>query len=126
MLKITLRPGAYVEPSVIFRQIAVAGYQARTSDVRLSAIGTLTKEGGRLLLTLDDVKPGPQTFTLAPAPSKNPAEQAASTTGFDRLAARNGQRVEVTGQWRAAMNKTDLPTLLISGAGESPKPKAGA
>jgi hypothetical protein len=57
VLKITLRPGAFVEPSLVFRQIAVAGYQARTSDVRLSAEGTLTKEGDRLLLTLDNVNP---------------------------------------------------------------------
>jgi hypothetical protein len=126
VLKITLRPGAFVEPSLVFRQIAVAGYQARTSDVRLSAEGTLTKEGDRLLLTLHNVKPGPQTFTLLPAPSKNTTEEATNTAAFNRLAARAGQRVEVTGQWRAGVNKTDHPTLLISGAGEPLKPKVGA
>ncbi len=130
VVNITLRPGAFVEPPVIFRQIAAAGYQARTSDVRLSAAGALTKEGDRLFLTLDDVKPGPQTFALAPAPSKKAAEQEANMAAFKSLAARSGQRVEVTGLWRAGANKTDRPTLLISGgtgssAGEPPKAKSG-
>ena len=130
MVRITLRPGAFVDPPVVFRQIAAAGYQARASDVHLSAEGALTKEGDRLLLTLDDVKPGPQTFALAPASSKNAAEQAANTAAFDRLAARAGQRVEVTGSWRAGTGKNGRPTLLISNmsisANEPPKAKPGA
>lgn len=47
------------------KTIEEGGYGARREDIRLMLIGTLSKEGESFVLTLGDVKPGPQVFLVS-------------------------------------------------------------
>ena len=47
------------------KTIEDGGYGARRDDIRLTLTGVLSKEGESFVLTLGDVKPGPQAFLLS-------------------------------------------------------------
>jgi hypothetical protein len=96
-----LKPGAWIEVDKYVKQIADAGYQARRDDIRLTVTGMVTKEGDKLLLTVDDVKPEAQTLALSAASSKDRAEAERFASELRSAADKLGKRVEVVGWWKA-------------------------
>ena len=102
-----------MDPTLFFKNIGDAGYQARRDDVRFTMTGMLSKEGDTLLLTVSDVKPGPQVFALAPATSKDAKEQAAFTAAYDDLAKRVGQSVTLEAFWKPPAKKEAKAVLLV-------------
>jgi hypothetical protein len=112
---VSIKPGVWIEPSRFFQQISDAGYAARKDDVRLTLTGTLVKEGDRLLLRVEDVKPGPQEFLLLPGKSKDEKEASAFAEAFQEASEKVGKTVELEGVWKPAdkKDKTALPTLTL-------------
>ena len=121
-LEIALKPGAWIDPPQLFRQIAEAGYQARKDDVRLALTGTITKEGDDLLFTMGDVKPGPRVFRLAEAVSKNTEEQAALTAAFRGAGQSVGRPVQIDAYWQSPAEKEGKATLLVRQVRPAPSP----
>ena len=119
-MNIRLKPGVWIEPAAFFKQIEGAGYQARKNDVRLSLTGTVTKEGDELLLSVADVKPGPQVFRLAAAVSKDAKEQATVTDAFGNVGQSVGRSVLLEGYWLPPANKGGRATLLVRTVGPTP------
>lgn len=121
----TLKPGAWIDPALFIKQIADAGYEARKDEVRLTLTGKLDKEGDRLLLTLDDVKPEPQKFVIVKGESKKEKETKDFADAYTQAEAFAGKTVQVEGLWKPANTKQDknaLPTLTLTHIGEW-KPK---
>jgi hypothetical protein len=111
-LEIALKPGVWIDPQLYVKQIAGAGYAARKDEIRLTLRGRVEREENWLALVVDDVKPGPQRFTLELATSKDEKEAAAFKEAYSRLADLAGTTVEVDGWWRAATKK-DGPVVLL-------------
>ena len=101
---VTLRPGAWIEPEQLFRQIALTGYKARPDDVSLTLRGRVTRSPDGLLLTVGDVTPGPQRFLLAPADDKARRE-------MEKFGAEPGE-TEVEARWRPVAPRNPPPALL--------------
>ena len=110
----------WVDPAQFIKQIAGAGYQARKDDLRLTLTGKVTKEGDTYLLTVADVKPGPQVFVLNPATSKDAKEHASFSGAFGALAQRVGQATEVEGFWSPPGKEGDKPRLLVRQVSSAP------
>lgn len=104
-LDVTLKPGTWIDPPRFFKQIGDAGYGARKDDTRLTLTGKLTKDGDRLLLTLDDVKPGPQSFVVVRGTSKDAKEAQALDTAWSEAQKLAGQMVELEGRWKPGEKK---------------------
>ena len=102
---VTLRPGAWIEPEQLFRQIALTGYKARPDDVSLTLRGRVTRSlEGALLLTVSDITPGPQRFLLAPA-DDNAARE------LEKLGT-EPRDTEVEARWRPVPPHHPQPALL--------------
>jgi hypothetical protein len=108
-----VKPGAWIDPSQYIKSIGDAGYQARKDDVRLTLMGKLSREGDDYLLTLDDVKPGPQVFVVQAATPKNEKERADFATAFGRLGKLTGQEVELEAFWKPSSKKGEKASLLV-------------
>jgi hypothetical protein len=112
-----VKPGAWIDPSAYIKSIGDAGYQARKDDVRLTLTGKLSREGDAYLLTLDDVKPGPQVFVVQSATSKNEKEKADFASAFGRLGDMTGQTVELEAFWKPPAKKGEKAILLVRRVG---------
>ncbi len=112
-LEIQVKRGAWIDPAQFFRNIRDAGYQARKDDVRLTLTGQVAKQGDQLLFLLNDVKPGPQAFLLAPDTPKDPRERAAFTAAYNDMIRRVGQTVGLEALWKPAADKGGRATLLV-------------
>jgi hypothetical protein len=110
-LDIALKSGVWVEPSKFFVQISEAGYEARKNEVRLTLTGKITQEDDRLLLILDDVKPGPQKFLLAQGESKNEKEAQTLAEAFRKIEGLVGQTVELEGVWQPPTDRKEKSAL---------------
>lgn len=112
----TLKPAAWVDPDKFIKQIADAGYAARKDDIRLTLTGKVTKEGDKLFLTVDDVKPGPQKFLLLQGMNKNEKQAKDRSDAYQAVSSKAGEIVELEGLWKPADTKKDkqaLPSLSI-------------
>jgi len=134
-LDVTLKPDAWVDPEKFVKQIADAGYAARRDEIKLTLTGMLLREGERLLFTMSDVKPGPQTFIIVAVASKVEKDEKAIEEAFKEAGDRVGETVEIEGYWRPADTKKDknaLPTLALirvsasSGAAPATNPRPEA
>jgi hypothetical protein len=115
-LDITLKSGYWIDPPKFFKQIDDAGYQARRTDVRLTLTGKITQEGDRLLLVLDDVKPGTQKFVLVKGESKKDDVRQKLADAFKEAGDLADKQVELEVEWKAPTDKKDkaaLPTLAV-------------
>ena len=116
-LDITLKPGTWLDPNAFIKQIADAGYAARKDEIRLTLTGKLSQNGDRVLLLLEDVKPGPQTLLLVSGTSKDDKESKAMAEAWKQTTAKIGEVVEVEGYWKAGDTKKDkgaLSTLTLT------------
>ena len=116
-LEVTLKQGVWIDPAKFIQQIADAGYAARKEDVRITLTGTVSKEGERLFLTADDLKPAPPRFELIQAKGRTEKEAAAWSEAFKAVSAGAGTTVELEGYWTPAntkKNKDALPTLSVT------------
>jgi len=125
-LDVTLKPGAWIDPEKIFRQISDAGYSARKDEVRLTLTGKILKEGDKLFLLLDDIKSGPLKFLLLKGSSKKEQEAKALTEAFQAAGEQGDMTVELEGLWRPAdkRDKSALPMLTVLKVGPA-RPKEG-
>ena len=90
-MKVTLKPGAWVEPSRMIKAIRDAGFTPVPEEVHLTLSGTLESRDGGVVLVLTGMTT-PREMTCAAAP------------GHDALARelreQSGRKVEITGRWR--------------------------
>lgn len=115
-LDVTLRPGAWVDPSTFIKQIGDAGYAARKDDIRLTLTGKVVKEGSKLVLVVEDVKPAPQRLELLPPPAKNAKAANSWKEALKTIDDAAGRSMEVEGYWTPANTKKDkdaLPSLAV-------------
>ena len=114
-LDITLKPGVWIEPTRYFQQISDAGYEARKDSVRLTLTGKITKEGDKLFLTLEDVKPNPVKFVLLAGTSKKEEEAKKLAVAFQMAGEHLDQTLELEGTWKPAdkKDKAALPSLMV-------------
>jgi hypothetical protein len=123
-LEITLKPGVWIDPGKFIKQIADAGYAARKDDIRLTLTGKVTKEGDRLYLSAEDLRPNPEKFLLVQGAAKNPSDIKARIDAFTEVSGLVGQASEVEGLWKPADTRQDRgpqPTLTVIRVGH-PKP----
>ncbi len=124
-LDVTLKAESWIEPEKFLKQIADAGYEARKDDVRLTLRGKLDKDGDRLILTLDDVQPGPQKFVVTQGESKKEKEAKDFADAYAQAQGLVGKAVEIEGYWKPADKKKvkeALPGLTVTRIAEF-KPK---
>jgi hypothetical protein len=115
-LDVTLKRGVWIDPAKFVQQIADAGYAARKDDVRITLTGLISKDGENLLLTAEDLKPGPPKFELIQAKGRNEKEASAWAEAFKVAGASIGKMVELDGYWTPAnvkKNKDALPNLAV-------------
>jgi hypothetical protein len=125
---VTLKEGVWIDIPRFFKQVSDAGYGPRREDVRLTLTGKITEEGNRLLLTVDDVKPGPQVFLLAQGKSKDAKEKGQMEKAFKDARSLVGEVVEMEGVWKPPVNKSekDTPaTLFLRRAIKAPERRRG-
>lgn len=94
----------------------------------MTLTGKITEEGNRLLLTVDDVKPGPQVFLLAQGKSKDAKEKGQMEKAFKDARSLVGEVVEMEGVWKPPVNKSekDTPaTLFLRRAIKAPERRRG-
>lgn len=116
-LDVTLKAGSWIEPEKFIKQIADAGYEARKDDIKLTVTGKLDRDGDRLALTLDDVKPATQKFVVTKGDSRKEKEAREFTDAYAQAETLAGKRVEIEGYWRPADRKKDkdaLPSLAVT------------
>lgn len=93
--------------------------------MRLTLTGKITKDGDRLLLTLDDIKPGVQKFLLVKGDSKKDDAKQKLADAFKEAGDLADKQVELEGEWKVPADKKDktaLPTLTVIRV-VMPKPK---
>ena len=90
-MKVTLKPGAWVDPAKMMQAVGDAGFTPVPEDVRLTVTGTLEKREGRFVLVLDRMKE-PRTLTCIASGPDNVLERA--------LAQNAGRAVEIHGRWQ--------------------------
>jgi copper chaperone CopZ len=116
-LDVALHPRTWVDPSRLFREIRLVGYRARPDELKLRLRGTVSRSGDGLVLTLEDVAPGPVRFRLAPADArgKRREEIDIALAGL-RNAIEDGERrtIEVEGLWRPARTPGEPASLLLT------------
>src|SRR5580765_7117018 len=90
-MKVTLKAGAWVEPSRMIKAIRDAGFTPVPEDIHLTLSGTLeARDGGVVLVLTGMTAPREMTCTAAPGHDAIPRE----------LKERSGRKVELTGRWR--------------------------
>jgi hypothetical protein len=92
MIQVTLKPGAWVEPSEMMQAIRDAGFTAVPENVRLTVTGTLRSRDGRFLLALDRMNT-PLTLACVRGQQGGPPDPA--------LIEKLGRVVELRGRWVA-------------------------
>lgn len=110
-LDVTLKPGIWIDPEKFIKQIGDAGYAARKDDIRLTVTGKITKEGDKLLFSMEDVKPGPQKLLLVQGKNKNEKEAKAWADAFMETSNKIGETVELEGFWKPGDTKKDKEAL---------------
>ena len=121
-----LKRGVWTDPPQFFKQVEAAGYGARKNEVAITLTGKLTREGEWLLLTVDDVRPGPQRFVIVKGTSRDSKQNHAFGHAYDEAGKHAGRSVEVDGWWRPPADKKDkaaLSTLAVTRVVET-KPSA--
>jgi hypothetical protein len=115
-LEITLKRGVWTDPSKFIQQIAGAGYAARKSEVRITLTGMISKEGDRIVLTANDLKPGPPKFELVQAKGSGEKEARTWSEALQAAGEMSGKTVEVEGFWTppdTKKNKDALQKLAV-------------
>ena len=121
-LDVFLKRGVWIDPPLFFKQVEAAGYGARKNEVIMTLTGKLAREGDRLILTVDDVKPGPQKFVIVKGTSKDSKQNHSFGHAYDEAGKHAGRAVEVDGWWKPPADKKDknaLPTLAVTRVVES-------
>lgn len=90
VVRVTLKPGAWVDPSRMTQAIHDAGFTPVPEDVRFTMTGLLETRDGRVVLALEGMT------TARDVDCVEPADRGASDP---RLAGHAGQRVELKGRW---------------------------
>lgn len=90
-MTVTLKPGAWVDPSAMTKAIHAAGFTPVPEEVFLKLAGTIAQRDGRFVLVLSAMKE-PREVTLVP-PEKDGAPAAAALREHD------GAAVKVSGRW---------------------------
>jgi hypothetical protein len=90
-MKVTLKAGAWVEPSGMIKAIHDAGFTPVPEDIHLTLVGTLeARDGGVVLVLTGMTTPREMTCTPAPGHDAIPRE----------LKEQSGRKVEIKGRWR--------------------------
>ena len=84
-IEVSSRSGIWLDPALLLKQIARAGYEARRGDVLVRATGRLRRVGDRWTLALEQPGGAAREVALVGAPGPGWVEDAA---------------VEVRGLWR--------------------------
>jgi len=90
VVRVILKPGAWVDPSRMTQAIRDAGFTPVPEDVRFTMTGALESRQGRVVLVLEGMA------TAREVDCVEPADRGASDS---RLAGHAGQRVELKGRW---------------------------
>ena len=90
LVRVSLKPGAWVEPTKMTRAIRDAGFTPVPEEVSLTVTGTLESREGRFVLVLDHMVK-PMEVACIPAPDGD-APEAALRTNL-------GKTVEIEGLW---------------------------
>lgn len=102
-LQIGLKPGVWIAPSRLLKQIVNAAFQPRYKDFQLTLSGVLKKDGSDWSLVVNDFKSKPMTFRIIFEEGKTPKEGKARKS-IDELEERAGKLdgldVELEGWWR--------------------------
>ena len=112
-IDIKLKEGVWIDPKSFIDRIDKAGYQARKDDIVLKLSGTLSQEEGKLILAMQDVKPGPQKFILSTEMSRKPAESESFAQAYKRAAELAGQKVEIEGRWTPPAKGAESASLAV-------------
>ncbi len=127
---ISLKSVSWIDPPKFAKQIADAGYGARKEEVRLTVVGTVERDGDRLVLTLPEMKP-PIRLLLSATGLKDKAAAATATEAIKLLEQNVGKLVEVEGMWIPAdkgagpLALQRLAPVKFSEHAKDPVPKAG-
>src|SRR5262249_53622965 len=91
ILKVTLKAGAWVDPSKMMQAIRDAGFTPVPDEIHLTITGTLQHRDDRSVLVLSDMTTSREVACVAA-----PGNDALSRT----LAERRERAVEIKGRWR--------------------------
>jgi hypothetical protein len=90
-MKVTLKAGAWVEPSRMMKAIRDAGFTPVPENIHMTLSGTLeAREDGAVLVLTGMTTPREMACTAAPGYEAIPGE----------LKRQSGRKVEIKGRWR--------------------------
>ncbi len=91
-MRVTIKPGAWVDPSKMMQAIRDAGFTPVPENIRITLTGTLESRDGRFVLVLDRMKT-PRELACVAGRQGGPSERALKEIA--------GRAVEVRGRWLA-------------------------
>jgi hypothetical protein len=98
-LDVYLKPGEWISPTTLIKQISKTGFFPRSADVKISVTGRLKYVDGKLLLCGDNVETAVPRIVLRAAPNRNPTISRTIEERLKSLTIVSSQRVAVEGRW---------------------------